>query len=106
MESNAFSHNCCAATATLLGARYGSISIHLSHCSPTPREARVRLFGALSTAAAARMAHPPRVGPPFTRRCSRLLALGRIATHTMTLRVRLRVPASIIPLPSVLPLQG
>jgi len=66
----------------------------------------VRLLVAPSTAAAARTAHPPPVGPPFTRRCSRLLAPDRIATRTTTLPVRLRVPALIIPLPSVHPLQG
>lgn len=67
---------------------------------------RVRLLGAPSTAAAARMLHPPLVSRRFIRRYSNLHVPNRIATHTTTLRVHLRVAELIIPSHSALQQQG
>lgn len=68
--------------------------------------ARVRLLGARSIVAAARMGHRRLVGRRFTRRCSSLLARNRIATHTMMLLVLLHVLLQIIRLPFAHPHLG
>lgn len=65
-----------------------------------------RRLVARSIAVAARMTHPPRVGRRRTRRCSRMLVRGRIATRTMMLPVLLRVVERIIRLHFALHSQG